>query len=289
MSAKTQKIYGQELSAILGLVNNLSNKNDLTNVDNLKHLDINLLSPGRFQPRKKFDDVSIQELADSISAQGILQPLIVKEAGNKYEIIVGERRWRAAQKVGLTHIPAFVCNVNDETALAYALIENIQREELTAIEEAQVFKKLIEEFSLTHDEVGKAVGRSRVYITNLLRLLLLPSDVQNLILEGSLDFGHGRALLSLSPAEQSRYAQTIIEKKLSVRETEKMVKNLLAGKEVKPGIPAEYSEQVTNWQRRLSANFGRVDVKVNSKGQGRAVIFFSSLDELGKLVEKVEK
>lgn len=184
------------------------------------------LTPGKFQPRIKFDNTSLQELSHSIKEQGVLQPLIVRRQGNGYEIIAGERRWRAAQIAALDSVPVIVRDIDDATALAIGLIENIQRQDLNPIEEAEALQRLLVEFSITHEEVAKKVGRSRAAVSNLLRLLALGEEVKQHLHKGQLAMGHARALLSLAPEQQSVVAKDVIKKQLSVRQTEKLISGL---------------------------------------------------------------
>ena len=200
----------------------------------LQDLDINLLQVGKYQPRRDMSADALQELANSIHAQGIIQPIVVRETGHqKYEIIAGERRWRAAKIVGLASIPCLIKNVEDDAAIAIALIENIQRENLNAMEEAIALKRIVDEFELTHQEVATAVGKSRTAVSNLLRLNNLNEDVQILLEHGDLEMGHARALLVCEGQLQSDLAKTVVSKVLSVRETEKLVKQAQTPKKLK--------------------------------------------------------
>jgi ParB family transcriptional regulator, chromosome partitioning protein len=190
----------------------------------------NEIKPGVYQPRRDFDQHSLQELADSIKEKGILQPLIVRKSGKGYEIIAGERRWRAAQMAGLDQIPIVICEINDNDALAFSLIENIQRQDLNPIEEAIALNRLIEEFTMTHEEVAKSIGRSRTMVTNMLRLLNLEDLVKEMLISHHLEMGHARALLSLSESKQITVAKFIVDKQMTVREAEAYVRLLQTNK-----------------------------------------------------------
>ena len=202
-----------------------------TTNEELKEIDIDLIEPNNLQPRTRFDDAQLEELAQSILANGIVQPLLVRKIGGlRYQIVAGERRWRAAQRAGLQRIPAVVREVPDEKMLELALIENIQRQELNAIEEAYAYKRLIETLGLTQETVAQRVGRDRTFVTNYLRLLRLPEDIQKLVEENQISMGHARALLGIDDNEKQRQvAQSIIDRGLSVRETERTIKQIIAG------------------------------------------------------------
>ena len=215
------KGLGRGLDALL----NNNDENDST-VEGLTMLNIEQLLPGEYQPRQIMNKEGLDELAASIKEQGVMQPLLVRKKNNgKYEIIAGERRWQASKKAGIKKIPVLVKDIPDSSALAMALIENMQREDLNIIEEAKGIKKLIENFEMTHDSAAKALGKSRVAVSNILRLLNLTNQAQNYLLESKIEMGHARALLPLTPAEQLMFCQKIISQKLSVREIEKLVSN----------------------------------------------------------------
>ena len=253
----------------------------------LRHMPVEFLQRGKYQPRKDMTDVGLDELAESIKAQGVIQPIVIRPIGeNKYEIIAGERRWRAAQRAELAEVPVIIKDVEDDAAIAMALIENIQREDLNAIEEAQALSRLMEEFELTHQEVAEAVGKSRTTVTNLLRLLSLNPDTRILLERGDIDMGHARALLSLTGEQQSQAARTVVAKGLSVRETENLVRKLLnpAKKQEKP----EKSRDVERLEIRLSDQIGSpVHIDHNAKGKGKLVIQYSSLDELDGILQNI--
>jgi len=248
------------------------------------------LQPGKYQPRSRMDEASLKELAASISAQGLVQPIIVRplgpEATTPYEIIAGERRWRASQIAGLKEVPVHVHHIADEAALAMALIENIQREDLNPLEEAQGLRRLIEEFKLTHQQAADAVGRSRSAATNLLRLLELADPVQELLMFGRIDMGHARALLALTGSEQVAVAQQVVLKGLSVRDTEALVRRRQT---IKPAakVVAAASADVIRLSEKLADSLGaEVKIAANKTGVGKITILFESLDQLDGLIER---
>ncbi|BBM01306.1 ParB/RepB/Spo0J family partition protein [Microbulbifer sp. GL-2] len=247
----------------------------------LKELPIEFLQRGRYQPRRDFPQESLQELADSIRAQGIMQPIVVRGIGEQsYEIIAGERRWRAAQLAGLDKVPALLRSVSDEAAIAMALIENIQREDLNPVEEAVALKRLQDEFKLTQQEVADAVGKSRTAVTNLLRLLSLSEEVRTFLERGDLELGHAKALLGLSGATQRSAARQVVERGLTVRQTEALVRRLQ-----QPQAPAAEKAKPDSNIRRLSERLAEkvgvpVSIDHNEKGSGRLVLKYTSLEEL---------
>ena len=251
-------------------------------------LGIELIQRGRYQPRRHFDEEKLQELADSISAQGVVQPIVVRPVGNVYEIIAGERRWRAAQLAGLHEIPAVVRDVDDQAALAMALIEKIQRDDLKPLEEAGALHRLLEEFGLTHQEIAQAVGKSRTTVTNLLRLLELESEVKAWLDEGKMEMGHARAILGLSGETQVDAAKQVVRNGLSVRETEKLVRRL-QGQEAKPVKKATpVDPNIRSLEQDLSDKLGaRVHLQSGEKGKGKLVISYNSLDELEGILEHI--
>ena len=260
------------------------------NTDALRTLNVAQLQPGKYQPRSHMDDASLQTLADSIKTQGIMQPILVREiATDKFEIIAGERRWRASKIVGLEQIPVLVRDIADEAALAMALIENIQRENLNPLEEAQGIKRLIDEFSMTHEKAAEAVGRSRVAVSNLLRLLLLCSQVQEMLMQNELDMGHARALIGLDPAQQVMLANKIIQQNLSVREVESLVKNLSSS--VKPKLQkTNTNRDVMALQNTLSEKIGAsVSISAKANGSGTLKINYSNLDQLDEIIKKISR
>jgi len=262
-----RQVLGRGLSALLG--------EELTKVsgEELLELDLDLIDPNSEQPRSRFTEENLEELTQSIRANGIVQPIVVRRNGSRFQIVAGERRWRAAQRAGLQKIPAVVKNVADEKLLELALIENIQRQELNPIEEAKAYKNLINTIGLTQELVAERVGKNRTVITTSLRLLKLPDEIQKLIEEEKISAGHGRALLMIDDFEvQKRVARTVIEMSLSVRETEKSVKRLargerqpIANKEVKPKIDANLKAAETKLRRFLGTN---VHIVPDGKGTG---------------------
>ncbi len=247
----------------------------------LQKLPIEMLQPGQYQPRKIMTDDALEELASSIKAQGVIQPVVVRSIGkDKYEIIAGERRWRASQLAQLAEIPCLVKNIPDEAAIAMALIENIQREDLNAMEEAVAMQRLMQEFSLTHQQTADAVGKSRTTVTNLLRLLSLTEACQTMLERGDLEMGHARALLSLPSNEQTLLARTVVAKGLTVRETEKLVRSQLSP--VKSSTKNKTADpHIEQLQRNISDKIGApTQVQHGAKGKGKIVIQYNSLDEL---------
>ena len=274
---KPQKGLGRGLEALLS--GGKSEKDDV-----LRDLSVTLLKAGKYQPRSNMGVESLQELAESIKAQGVIQPILVRQLiDDSYEIIAGERRWRAAQIAGLTHVPVLVRSVPDKAALAMALIENIQREDLNPLEEAVGIQRLIDEFEMTHQTAADAVGRSRSAASNLLRLLKLPQPVQSMLMENKLDMGHARALLALEGAEQIAAANKIIHDKLSVRETEKLIQAWLNPKE--PVEKPEKNRDLLNLQEELSDAMGaNVSLKVKLQGAGQLIIDYTSHEHLEALI-----
>lgn len=255
--------------------------------DHLKLLAIEMINPGSMQPRRHFAAQALEELAASIKAQGVIQPIVVRMTANAghYEIIAGERRWRAAQLAGLTEIPAIVKKISDDTAIAMALIENIQRADLNPLEEALALQRLIDEFSMTHEQVGTAVGKSRASISNLLRLLSLPPEIKVLIDQGELNMGHARAILTLPVNLQLFVTQKIVTQQLSVRDTEKLVQQLQTETKA-PVIKSKLSPDIEHLQKNLSDKLGAiVAIKHNSRGRGKLVINYNNLDELDGILQ----
>lgn len=250
---------------------------------------ITLLCVGKYQPRLEIDESSLQELVSSIQAQGIILPLIVRRCGQLYEIIAGERRWRAAKIAGFTTVPAIVRDVPDETALAFALIENIQREILNPIDEALAFERLKNEFSMTHEQIAERVGRSRSAVTNLMRLLALSTEVKMLLRAKKIEMGHARALLSLQLDEQTHFAKQIINNKLSVRQTEKLVQT--SQQTILPPQPTFLTnEQQASLETQL-ANLlnSTVKIKYTQKGEGKLTWHFKSIDQINWLIKMLKK
>lgn len=255
----------------------------------LKTLPVERIRPGQYQPRTRMDPDALQELADSIKAQGLVQPIVVRKlGGGEYELIAGERRWRASQLAGLHEIPAVVREIPDQAAAAMSLIENIQREDLNALEEANALRRLIDEFGLTHQQTAEAVGRSRVAVTNLLRLLELQDETKQMVDAGQLEMGHARALLALQGAQQVEVAHKVAQRQLSVRETERLVKLLLEGgkkaqQEFKP------APDVVRLEQQLADTLGaKVAIRYNRTGKGKLVIEYNSLDELDGILAHIQ-
>ncbi|MBY5928877.1 ParB/RepB/Spo0J family partition protein [Halomonas sp. DP8Y7-3] len=255
--------------------------------ERLERLPLGQLSRGKYQPRRDIQPEALEELADSIRAQGVMQPIVVRPIGtDRYEIIAGERRWRASQLAELDVIPAVIRDVSDEVALALALIENIQRENLNPVEEALALKRLLDEFELTQQQVADAVGRSRAQVTNLLRLLTLDGEVQTLLERGDLDMGHARALLSLPAAKQRKAAHEVVNKDLTVRATEALVKQLASGKP--KAAKASPQQDVSRLETRLADLLGApVKISHGKAGKGKVTIQYSSLDELDGILEHI--
>jgi ParB family chromosome partitioning protein len=250
-------------------------------------LDIDRLQPGKYQPRKDMSTDALEELAESIRAQGIIQPIVVRKvSGENFEIIAGERRWRASQLAGLAKIPCIVKQVADEAAVAIALIENIQREDLNAMEEAIALNRLIEEFDLTHQQIADAVGKSRATVSNLLRLNGLNEHVKRMLEYGDIDMGHGRALLAIEGDEQTNLARLVVSKELTVRETERLVNKTLNQTEIVEK-PAK-DHDVVRLESQLIEKLGaKVSLTHNKKGKGKMVINYQNLAELEGIISKI--
>lgn len=278
------KGLGRGLDALLA-----GNGDGVAAGESLQNLNIALLQPGKYQPRTRMDKESLEELAESIKAQGVMQPVLVRPvSAGRYEIIAGERRWRAAQMAGLAEVPALIREVADEAALAMSLIENIQREDLNPLEEALGIQRLIKEFGMTHQAAGQALGSSRSAVSNLLRLLNLPPMAQELMMQGKIDMGHGRALLALPPARQIATANLVAHKQLSVRETERLVARELAApeKKTKPRANRDILRLQEEVAQKLGAN---VTIKPGKKGTGTVVIHYTSLEQLDGILAHLRK
>ena len=274
---------GRGLDALLSgpTVSSLEEQAVKVDQSELQHLPLDLIQRGKYQPRRDMDPQALEELASSIRSQGVMQPIVVRPIeGNRFEIIAGERRWRASQQAGKDTIPAMVKDVPDEAAIAMALIENIQREDLNPIEEAVALQRLQQEFELTQQQVADAVGKSRVTITNLLRLIALPEEIKTLLAHGDLEMGHARALLGLPLEQQVEGARHVVARGLTVRQTEALVRQWLNSKD-KPAEKAKADPDINRLEQRLAEKLGApVQIKHGAKGKGQLVIRYSSLDEL---------
>jgi ParB family chromosome partitioning protein len=273
------KGLGRGLDALLG--------GDEAPRDALATLPVSRIQPGRYQPRTRMDEQALAELAASIRTQGLMQPLLVRPVGGeRYELIAGERRWRAAQMAGLEQVPVLVRPVPDEAALAMALIENIQREDLNPMEEAAGIQRLVDEFRMTHEQAADAVGRSRSATTNLLRLLKLAKPVQELLMQGRVEMGHARALLALEGARQVEAAHAVAAKGLSVRETETFVQRLLRG--VASRRRRKHDRDLARLEEELAGRLGTtVEIRAGKKGGGKLLLHYSSLEHLEELLKKL--
>ena len=256
----------------------------------LLELPVSKLNPGPYQPRNEIKEIDLESLTHSIRAQGVIQPIVVRQIGpSQYEIIAGERRWRAAQLAGLATVPVVVKKVSNEKAMAMALIENIQREDLTALEEAEALERLSKEFGLTHIQVAEAVGKSRTAVTNLLRLLTLTDEVKRLLESGVIEAGHAKALLGLKDQQQKQTARIIVEKGLSVREAERLInqttENVVAAPSKKRAV---IDPDVKSLQQALSAKLGAtVEINHGAQGRGRVIIQYNTLEELEGILEHI--
>jgi ParB family chromosome partitioning protein len=293
MISKKPKGLGRGLEALLGGSSDFTNEATAVTEASLS-LSVAALQPGKYQPRTYMDETALNELADSIRAQGLLQALLVRPVsdgknGATYEIIAGERRFRAAQLAGLREVPVLVREVDDKAAAAMALIENMQREDLNPLEEAQGIQRLIEEFSFTHEQAAASVGRSRSAVSNLLRLLNLAKPVQAMLMAGDLDMGHARALLAVDSATQITLGTQIIAKGLSVREAEKLVVRTTTGQDgVKSLGKKEKSRDIRRLEEELSdALATAVTIKVGAKNKGELVIAFAGLDQLDGVIARL--
>ena len=291
MSVKKRGL-GRGLDALLTTkpVSNQQNDANFSSAQRseLQKLPIEWLKPGKYQPRKDMSQDALEDLASSIRSQGVIQPIVVRQIGDEsYEIIAGERRWRASQLAQLDVIPCIIKDVPDEAAVAIALIENIQREDLNAMEEAIALQRLLSEFELTHQQVADAVGKSRASVTNLLRLNQLNDDVKLLLEHGDIEMGHARALLALDGLAQSDAARIVAAKQMTVRDTENLVRRLL--EPTPEATPKVKDPDVSSLEQRLSERFAAaVEINYNKKGKGNLVISYSSLDELEGILSKLQ-
>jgi ParB family chromosome partitioning protein len=281
------KGLGRGLDALLG---SDDSQMPVGSMRGLVELQIETLQPGKYQPRMRVEETSLRELADSIKTQGIIQPILVRPiTGSRYEIVAGERRWRAARLAGLTTVSAQVRTISDKEALAMALIENIQREDLSPLEQANGIQRLVDEFGMTHEAAAQAVGRSRATVTNLLRLLALTVPVRELMQNGQLDMGHARALLALSGMQQAEAAREVVARGLSVRETERLVAIRLRRINSKRGSSKIKDRDVLRLQEDLAGKLGaKVQIDHSTKGKGKVIIHYGSLDELQGILAHIK-
>ncbi|MGR8931578.1 MAG: ParB/RepB/Spo0J family partition protein [Gammaproteobacteria bacterium] len=275
---------GRGLSELLGDVATTTSTQDKPR--DMQTLPIEFMQRGKYQPRKDIDPEKLKELADSIAAQGIIQPIVVRQlAEEKYEIIAGERRWRAAQLAELREVPVLVKDIDDRSVMAIALIENIQREDLNALEEAEALRRLQDEFELTHQQIAEAVGKSRTTITNLLRLLELAPEVKTILAKGLLEMGHARALLGLDEVKQVEIAQKAVKQGLTVRAVEKLVREQNSEK---PVVVKTVDPDTLRLQRDLSERTGaKVEINHQSSGKGKLIFTYTSLEELEGIISKI--
>lgn len=279
---------GRGLNALLGGTSTVDAIIQPENKDELRDIDVDLISRGPWQPRVIFDDAALKDLAESISAQGVVQPIVVRATtDNRFEIVAGERRWRATQLAGLGKIPAIIKQFNDQTAAAVSLIENIQRENLNPLEESNALLRLVNEFDMTHQQVADTVSRSRATVSNLLRLQELNADVKELLATRVIEMGHARALLGASSSEQSGLASTVVKKGLSVRATESLVRKAVNPPAKKISIKKD--PDIRQLENQLSEVLGAsVFIKQKAKGKGSLEIKFNSLDELEGILSKIQ-
>ncbi len=294
MSSTKRRGLGRGLDALLSSAPAPENKSasvdpetiTVAEKSDLQVLPVDLLQPGKYQPRKDMSAEALEDLSNSIKSQGIIQPIVVRLiSDNNYEIIAGERRWRAAQLAEIDTVPCLIKNVPDEAAVAIALIENIQREDLNAMEEAIALDRLLTEFDLTHQEVAEAVGKSRTTVTNLLRLNNLNDDVKTLLEHGDIEMGHARALLALDGDLQNTTARAVVAKELNVRETEALIKKVQEPEKIKEEKAKDADTQAL--EQNLSEKFGsEVTISHNKKGKGKLVISYTNLDELDGIISR---
>ena len=281
--SSTKRGLGRGLDALLG---DVSVKKEDKDKQHLQTLPIEYLQRGKYQPRQDINPEKLQELADSIKAQGIIQPIVVRKVGfEKFEIIAGERRWRAAQLVGLAQVPVVIKEIDDRSAMAMALIENIQREDLNSLEEADALKRLIDEFDMTHQLIAEAIGKSRTTVTNLLRLIDLHPEVKKLLASNQLEMGHARALLAVEGIKQVTLANKVVKDGLTVRATERLVKE----SQTEPKAPTikTIDNDTLRLQNTLTAKLGaKVTIDHKENGSGKVVINYSSLDEFEGIIEQ---
>jgi len=282
-----KKRLGRGLGSLIGNIEEVTQVSESDRASGMTELGVDQIQRGKFQPRQNFDQQALKELADSIKVQGIVQPLVVRPEGSHYELVAGERRWRAAQLAGLQTVPVVVRELDSKSAAAIALIENIQREDLNPLEESQALMRLIDEFDLTHQQVADSVGRSRASVSNLLRLLDLADPVKEQMNKGLLDMGHARALLALIRHDQIEIAKIVVNRGLSVRETEALVKQTLNAAEKKPESKSQVVDpDIKRLENSISEKLGAaVKIKTGKKGAGQLIIGFHNSDELDGILE----
>ena len=282
------KGLGRGLDALLG-GDEPAAKPAVATSDTPRELPVDQLQPGKYQPRTRMNQDALKELAESIKTQGVIQPILVRPVGdNKYEIIAGERRWRASRMAGLQSVPVVIRDIPDNQALAVALIENIQREDLNPLEQAIGIQRLTSEFGMTHQSAAESLGRSRTAVTNLLRLLELAPPVRDMLADGRLDMGHARALLALPALRQVELANEIAAKGMTVRDVEKRVGEWVS--RPKPRVPRTVDRDVARLQEELSQKLGtQVQIKQKSKGRGALIVEYGNLDQLDGLIEKLTR
>lgn len=286
MAAKKKRL-GRGLGSLIGNIEEVTHATEDEISSGLTELPIDKVQRGEYQPRKHFDEEALQELANSISAQGVIQPIVVRKEGAHYELIAGERRWRASQLAGLQVIPAVIKEIDTQSAAAVALIENIQREDLNPLEESVALQRLIDDFELTHMQVAEAVGRSRVAVSNLLRLLELAEPVKELVNKSLLSMGHARALLALPEHDQPEVARLVVNRGLSVRETEALVKKTLSPAPKKPE-KVKPDPDIQRLEQKISDSLcTQVKIKTAGKGVGQLVINFHNNDELDGILQNL--
>ena len=293
MAGKRKSALGNGLEGMFGIDEAVveEKKDDVSRETFLR---LSEIEPNRTQPRRNFDEDALQELADSIKQYGVIQPIVVQKKGKRYEIIAGERRWRAARKAGLLEVPVIVKEFAPEDIFAIALIENIQRQDLNPIEEAQAYSRLIQEHHLKQDELAEKVAKNRVTITNSMRLLKLDERVQQMLIDNMLSGGHARALLAITDKdEQHTLALRVFDEKLSVRETESLVKKILALKDKKDEVPMKKPDDSVIYrdiENRMKDILGtKVEIKQKAKNKGRIEIEYYSMDELERLIEMIDR
>ncbi len=285
MTSRKKTVLGRNLSSMLSQSTLKQVQSEFR--DELHYLPLDVIRPGRYQPRSVFDEEKLAELADSIRAQGVVQPVVVRPVGDdQYELIAGERRWRAAQIAGIDDIPAVLRDVSDEDSVAMALIENIQREDLNPLEEATALRRLIDDFQMTHQEAADAVGRSRAAVSNLLRLLELMQEVKDMIDMRLIEMGHARALLSLDDDLQVQAAREVVRKRLSVRDTENLARRLQQSKKKKGSRRVD--PDILSLQNRLGETLGaRVRIQHQASGKGKLIIAYNNSDEFEGILERL--